>query len=579
MKLTREQICTNNIMAFFSKVSGEDESNLTTNLLTCPLCEDEYDDPKRLPCMHTICLRCLESVVPQNSLILTCPIDNQELPMPKGGVNALPSDMKIVRLLELSSGNQTAKKKPRTAKKSPKISDENNKNKSVQGPVAASLEEEAELVKNMISEAAEKIRQAITTKENEIRAEVDDVVKKEMRKRASTASYSSPDNADMPDSPTLNGDDSVFEEAVDSKGKSKDDSKGKAKPPVPPKRPPSFLVDLTPSRKLLQLAKEEGLGKCQYGRKMTVASSDQSTPSPIASSTPTYGGAAEVIGCINLPNRYKRTFAPTAVAVSRDGHVAVSDFGSECVLLFDLEGNFHTRIGEGDCNEGGLEGPDGLAFLSDNSLVVSDGPLDGVQAIKIYQPTGEYLRTIVEVNPDEEEGGDGLFFGRISTDSHGRIILCCSGEEPCVRVFDSQGKTELEFGDGIIHGPQKAVFHNDKFFVSDSNLQKHKCNIKMFDKMGKFLCMFDDNKLNVGEQDSLGLDVTYPIHICADRGTILAYHGLTKSIRLYKTDGTFVIEFRTVTGIRDIEVNEEGNIVASCGEDSMLPRSVQILRY
>jgi hypothetical protein len=101
----------------------------------------------------------------------------------------------------------------------------------------------------------------------------------------------------------------------------------------------------------------------------------------------------------------------------------------------------------------------------------------------------------------------------------------------------------------------------------------------MFDKKGKFMTMFDENKLNVGEQDNMGLDVTYPIQISAtNKATILAYHGLSKTIGLYKTDGTFVIEFRTIQGIRDLSVYENGNIIVTCGEESMLPRSVQILK-
>lgn len=568
-------------MAFFSKASSDIEKLSPSNITICPVCEEEYDDPKKLPCMHVVCLGCLEQLVPHNSLILQCPIDEQELPMPKGGINALPSDMKIVRLLELSSGGQT-QKKPRTPKKKPaKKADVENNRKSAPGAAAASLEEEAEMVKKLISDAVSKIHEALSVKEKEMLKQVDDVVSKELRRRASTASYSSMSSdheSDMLDSPTFNGD-SVFEDVASTAERNglKDTQKGKAKPPVPPKRPPSFILDLTPSRKMLQMAREEGLGKLQFGRKMALASADQSSPAPIASSTPTYGGAAEVVGCINLPNRYKRTFNPTAVATSHDGHVAISDYGSECVLLFDTEGNFVRKIGEGDCNEAGLEGPDGLAYLPDNNLVVSDSPLDGVQALKVYDVDGNYLKTIVE--QDEGEDSENVLFGRITVDPDGRIALACSGDEPCVRVYDSEGKLLLEFGDGILHGPQKALFHDGKYFVSDSNVERHKCNIKMFDKMGKLLCMFDDNKLNVGEQDSLGLDVTYPIHIACDRGTIVAYHGLTKSINLYKSDGSFVITFRTVTGIRDIAINDEGNIVASCGEDSMLPRSVQILRY
>lgn len=481
-------------MAFFAKTRGDGERFSPANLIICPMCDEEYDDPKCLPCMHVICLGCLSSLVPLNSLILKCPIDKQELPMPKGGVNALPSDMKIVRLLELSSGGQITKKKRTPKKKAQQPSEEGGRRKSVCATLSITLEEEAAMVKRMITEAVDKIRAELTAKENEMIKQVDIAVDKEVRRKASTASNDT--EPEPPPSPYRK--DSIFATLP----------KGKTKPPVPPKRPPSFILDLTPCRKLLQVAREDGLGSLQFGRKKTGANPDQTSPVPLAVSSPTYGGATEVTDCINLPNRYKRTFNPTAVAASHDGHVAISDYGSECVLLFDTEGEFVKKIGEGDCNEAGLEGPDGLAYLPNNNLVVSDSPLEGIQALKMYDCDGNYISTLVE--QDEE---DGISFGRLSSDPDGRLILTCSGEFPCVRVYDSQGNLQLEFGDGILNGPQKAIFHDDKFFVSDTNVDRHKCNIKMFDNKGKFVFIFDDNKLHVGEQDSMGLDVIYPIHI------------------------------------------------------------------
>ncbi|XP_031565039.1 uncharacterized protein LOC116300329 [Actinia tenebrosa] len=323
-------------MAFFSKATANSES-ISGNILLCPVCEDEYDDPKRLPCMHTVCLGCLESVVPQNSLIMKCPIDDQELPMPKGGVNALPSDLKIIRLLELSSGDQTTKK-PRNKPKKPKpVSEEAKKKPVVRGQIAATLEEEAELVRKLFTETANKIREAVSDKEKEILKEIDDLVNKQLRKAASAASFS-------------NGADSGGNEGDDD---NKDEEDGK--------KHPSFIIDLTPSRKLLQMAREEGLGNIKFGQKATTPGPaekplpiNKPIPSAASATSATTGGTAEIINAVNLPNRYKRSFGPSAVAVSHAGHVAVSDFGGECVLLFDPEGNFVKKIG-GESGDAGLE--------------------------------------------------------------------------------------------------------------------------------------------------------------------------------------------------------------------------------
>lgn len=545
-------------MAFFSKADTTSEAT-SGNILLCPVCEEEYDDPKRLPCMHTVCLGCLESVVPQNSLIMKCPIDEQELPMPKGGVNALPSDLKIVRLLELSSGDQTTKK-PKTPKKPKPVSEETPKKKPVvRGQVAATLEEEAELVKKLFTQTADKIREAVSDKEKEILKEIDDLVNKQLRKAASAASFS-------------NGTDSGGGKEVDDEGKDEADAS---------KKHPSFIIDLTPSRKLLQMARDEGLGDIKFGIKSTTPSPaekpipvNKPIPSAAATGSVKCGGTAEIINTVNLPNRYKRSFGPSAVAVSKAGHVAVSDFGSECVLLFDPEGNFIKRIG-GESGDAGLEGPDGLAFLPDNNLVVSDGPLDGVQSLKLFKPTGEYVKTLFEVDTSDAEE---LYFGRVTVDSESRIVLACSGEDPRVRVFDSNGNFKFQFGDGCLSGPHKAVFFDGNFFVSDSDAGRQRACIKIFDKTGTFVSSFNESKLNVGEQDNLGLDVIYPIHIAVHKGTIFAYHGLCSKILLFKSDGAFVIEYRTVSGVRDMSMYDNGNIIITCGEESVLPRSVQVIK-
>lgn len=544
-------------MAFFSKATANSES-ISGNILLCPVCEEEYDDPKRLPCMHTVCLGCLESVVPENALIMKCPIDDQELPMPKGGVSVLPSDLKIIRLLELSSGDQTTNK-PKTPKKPKRpVSEETKKKPVVRGQVAATLEEEAELVRKLFTQTADKIREAVSDKEKEILKEIDDLVNKQLRKAASEASFS-------------NGTESCGNEG-NGAGKDESDSS---------KKHPSFIIDLTPSRKLLQMAREDGLGNIKFGLKSTTPSPaekpipvNKPIPSASANASTKSGGTAEIINTVNLPNRYKRSFGPSAVAVSHAGHVAVSDFGSECILLFDPEGNFVKKIG-GESGDAGLEGPDGLAFLPDNNLVVSDGPLDGLQSIKLYKPTGEYLKTLFELDTSD---GEELYFGRVTIDSENRIILACSGEDPRIRIFDSNGNFKFQFGGGSLSGPQKAVFFDDQFFVSDSDGGRQRSCIKIFDKTGTFVSSFNESKLNVGEQDNMGLDVTYPIHIAVHKGIILAYHGLCSKILLFKPDGTFVIEYRAVSGIRDMSVYDNGNIIVTCGEESMLPRSVQVMK-
>ena len=50
-------------------------------LLECPICFDQYINPKILPCSHTFCLRCL---IPSNRKI-KCPICRAEHLVPSAG--------------------------------------------------------------------------------------------------------------------------------------------------------------------------------------------------------------------------------------------------------------------------------------------------------------------------------------------------------------------------------------------------------------------------------------------------------------------------------------------------------------
>ena len=41
--------------------------------LTCPICMDLFDDPRLLPCSHTFCRKCLNSII-ENCSLLKCPV-------------------------------------------------------------------------------------------------------------------------------------------------------------------------------------------------------------------------------------------------------------------------------------------------------------------------------------------------------------------------------------------------------------------------------------------------------------------------------------------------------------------------
>lgn len=77
-------------------------------LTECPICMEVYTDPRLLPCMHTYCLKCIETWSEDKQLgdKLSCPLCRKEFTLPSNGVRDLPKNFFIQKFLqarELSS--------------------------------------------------------------------------------------------------------------------------------------------------------------------------------------------------------------------------------------------------------------------------------------------------------------------------------------------------------------------------------------------------------------------------------------------------------------------------------------------
>ena len=74
-------------------------------LLTCAICLDRYRNPKLLPCHHTYCQEpCLDGLVDYARRQIKCPECRAEHRIPYNGVQTFPTNVTLVRFLELHRG-------------------------------------------------------------------------------------------------------------------------------------------------------------------------------------------------------------------------------------------------------------------------------------------------------------------------------------------------------------------------------------------------------------------------------------------------------------------------------------------
>ena len=73
--------------------------------ITCPLCLDDFNDPKRLPCGHVYCkVPCLQGLLQLSmSSTVTCPECRSVAQVPANDLDNLPKAFQINRLKEVLS--------------------------------------------------------------------------------------------------------------------------------------------------------------------------------------------------------------------------------------------------------------------------------------------------------------------------------------------------------------------------------------------------------------------------------------------------------------------------------------------
>jgi len=94
------------------------------------------------------------------------------------------------------------------------------------------------------------------------------------------------------------------------------------------------------------------------------------------------------VNTIGQDDHHTKLVVPSSVAVSDDGVVAVSDWGSGQVKKYSLQGKFLSAVGIRGTKDGQFNCPMGLAFNSTNMLFVVDSDSYRVQ---VFQQDGTFM--------------------------------------------------------------------------------------------------------------------------------------------------------------------------------------------
>ena len=82
-------------------------SSVTTDLTTCSICLEVFNNPKSLPCLHAFCLKCLEGYFKDKCPgdEVTCPLCRKEFEIPSGGLGDLQHHFIVQRLLDVRNAS------------------------------------------------------------------------------------------------------------------------------------------------------------------------------------------------------------------------------------------------------------------------------------------------------------------------------------------------------------------------------------------------------------------------------------------------------------------------------------------
>ena len=219
---------------------------------------------------------------------------------------------------------------------------------------------------------------------------------------------------------------------------------------------------------------------------------------------------------------------PTGIAVSSKGLIAIADYGKNCILICDKEGNILRQVGCKGETPGQLHCPTDVTFINDDEILVADELNHRVQQFNVHSAQN-FVNSFGRYGNGD---GDFQYPTRVCMDDERRIIVSDFNNHR-VQVLTRDGVPMLIFGDSgpeKLNNPVGCVCYKNMFIVADSF---NSC-LKVFNSSGNFLRKIGGK----GNEDGQFLR---PYGVCVDQhGNILVSDKDSGHVQQFTIEGHFI---------------------------------------